>query len=185
MTSTTRMITRIVTATGLVVAIVAVTALSATASDRPAASYYTPAALKAMGDRYRAAARFYATKSQTGDRPAASFYTPAALKALGDRYQAQTAFYTRLAASKAKTAPSRSASSYYTPAALQAMGERYQAAASFYEQLQLRKAQQRASAFHWRDAIIGSGIAVALMALVFVAAIGMRRHRRPGAASLS
>lgn len=179
------MLSRFAAVAGLAIAIMAVTAVSATASDRPAASYYTPAALKAMGERYQAAARLYAAKTYSKDRPAESFYTPAALKAMGERYKAETAFYTWLAAKKAKTAANRSASSFYTPAALQAMGERYQAAATFYEQRQLQQAQQQASAFHLRDAVIGGGIAIALMALVGVAAIGVRRHGRPAAASPS
>jgi hypothetical protein len=53
-------------------------------SDRPAASFYTPAALQAMGDRWQAVAEAQAVS----DRPAASFYTPAALQAMGARYQA-------------------------------------------------------------------------------------------------
>lgn len=72
MISTTRMLSRFVAAIGLVIAIVAVSVGSATASDKPAASYYTPAALKAMGERYQAAARFYTTHSATSDRPAES-----------------------------------------------------------------------------------------------------------------
>ena len=144
MTSTTRMLSRVIALAGLVTAIVAVTAVSATASDKPAASYYTPAALKAMGERYQAAARFYKTHSQGVDRPAASYYTPAALKA---------------------------------------MGERYQVAANFYEQLQLRKAQQQATSFHWRDAIVGGGVVLALIALALLSAQVIRHGRRPTPAS--
>ena len=183
MTSTTRMLSRVIAFAGLVTAIVAVTAVSATASDKPAASYYTPAALKAMGERYQAAARFYKTHGQVSDRPAASFYTPAALKAMGERYKAATVFYQRLAAQQAKATSSRPAASFYTPAALKAMGERYQVAANFYEQLQLRKAQQQATSFHWRDAIVGGGVMLALMALALLSAQVIRHGRRPTPAS--
>ena len=140
MTSTARMLSRFAASTALVIAIVAVTAVSATASDKPAASYYTPAALKAMGERYQAAARFYRTRSQVSDR---------------------------------------SAESFYTPAALQAMGERYQTAANFYEQLQLRKAQRDAAAFHWRDAVVGGGVVLALVALAVLGTQVVRHGRRP------
>jgi predicted NAD-dependent protein-ADP-ribosyltransferase YbiA (DUF1768 family) len=186
MTSTTRMLSRFVASTGLVIATVAVSAVSATASDRPAASYYTPAALKAMGERYKAATRFYKTHPQVSDRPAASFYTPAALKAMGERYKAQALFYQRQEAQQTKAAAqvsSRHAASFYTPAALKAMGERYQAAASFYQQLQLRKAQQQATAFHWRDAVIGGGIVLALAALALLGARRFRHAQRPTPAS--
>ena len=182
MTNTTRMLSRVAAFAGLVTTIVAVTAASATASNRPAASYYTPAALEAMGERYQAAATFYRTHSQVSDRPAASFYTPAALKAMGERYKAQTLFYKRLEARQAKAAGqvlSRPAASFYTPAALTAMGERYRAAAGFYQQLQLRKAQQQATAFHWRDAVIGGGVVLALAALGLLGAQALRHARRP------
>jgi len=182
MTSTTRMLSRFATSVGLVIAIVAVTAVSATASDRPAASYYTPTALKAMGERYQAAATFYTTHRQVSDRPAASFYTPAALRAMGERYKAETLFYKRLEARKAKAAgqvSSRPAAGFYTPAALTAMGERYRAAAGFYQQLQLRRAQQQATAFHWRDAVIGGGVVLALAALGLLGAQVLRHARRP------
>ena len=181
MTSTTKTLSRFVAAIGLAVAIVAVSIGSATASDRPAASYYTPAALKAMGERYQAAARFYANHTASADRPAESYYTPAALKAMGERYNAETRYYNRLA--KKSTAANRPAASYYTPAALTAMGERYQAAATFYQQRQLQSAEQKASAFHWRDAIIGGGVVAALLALALVGAQVLRRDRRPAPAS--
>jgi tetratricopeptide (TPR) repeat protein len=180
MTSTTRTLSRFAAAAGLVIAIVAVTAVSATAADRPAASYYTPAALKAMGARYEAAARFYKTHNTALDRPAESFYTPAALKAMGERYQAEWRFYKNLQARKAQasTTSNRPAASYYTPAALKAMGQRYQAAATFYQQLQLRKAQHQATVFHWRDATIGGGLALAVVGLGLVAGVVLRRGRR-------
>ncbi|MDQ3894532.1 MAG: hypothetical protein M3292_07700 [Actinomycetota bacterium] len=52
-------------------------------ADRPAASFYTPPALKAMGLRWQALA---------DAQPAASFYTPAALKAMGERYEAEAQY---------------------------------------------------------------------------------------------
>lgn len=187
MTGTTSRLSRFVTAMGLAIALVAVTASAATASARPAASYYTPAALKAMGERYQAAARYYTTPSKQSDRPAESYYTPAALKAMGERYNAQTRFYKSLAARKARASgtSNRPAASFYTPAALRAMGERYQAASNFYQQLQLRKAQHAASAFHWRDAVIGGGGVLALVALALAGAQVLRRGRRPTPASFS
>lgn len=57
------------------------------AAERPAASFYTQAALQAMGDRWQAVA-----EAQAPGRPAASFYTPAALQAMGARYQAQAQY---------------------------------------------------------------------------------------------
>ncbi|MDQ3876676.1 MAG: hypothetical protein M3322_14215, partial [Actinomycetota bacterium] len=56
-------------------------------ADRPAASFYTQAALRAMGERWQAVA-----EAQAPGRPAASFYTPAALRAMGERYQAQARY---------------------------------------------------------------------------------------------
>jgi hypothetical protein len=186
MTNTTRMLSRFAAAAGLVIAIVAVTAVSATAADRPAASYYTPAALKAMGEQYQAAARFYKKHNTASDRPAESFYTPAALKAMGERYQAEWRFYKNLQArnAQASTTSNRPAATYYTPAALKAMGERYNAAANFYQQLQLRKAQHQATVFHWRDATIGSGVALAVLALGLLAGAALRHGRRTTTASL-
>ncbi len=64
--------------------------------DRPAASFYSPQALKAMGDRWTAMAAFYQhkpTATRVIDRPAASFYSPQALKAMGDRWTAMATFY--------------------------------------------------------------------------------------------
>jgi uncharacterized protein YfiM (DUF2279 family) len=71
---------------------------------QPAASFYTPAALKAEGLRMNAMARAYGQQSTTapdlverwvGRQPAASFYTPAALKAEGLRMQALARAYER------------------------------------------------------------------------------------------
>jgi hypothetical protein len=52
---------------------------------RPAASYYSAQALRAMGARGQAQAEFYSS--------AASHYTPLALRAMGARGQAQSEFY--------------------------------------------------------------------------------------------
>lgn len=105
---------------------------------------------------------------------------------MGERYQAQTRFYKQLEAQKAKAAAqlsNRPAASFYTPAALTAMGERYQAAAGFYQARQLHQAQQQATAFHWRDAVIGGGVALALTALALIGAQVLRQGRRPTPAS--
>ncbi len=67
--------------------------------DRPAASFYSNQALKAMGDRWTAMAAYYKahpTKPSTPriiDRPAASFYSNQALKAMGDRWTAMADHY--------------------------------------------------------------------------------------------
>jgi hypothetical protein len=71
----------------LLAALAAVFANGAFAGVRPAASYYTPAGLRANGLRWQAEARSYS------NRPAASYYTPAALHALGARMQAEARYY--------------------------------------------------------------------------------------------
>ncbi len=90
----------------LAVAAMLVAPAYAAASPRPAASFYTPAALRAMGLRWQAMADAQASAvtpdDRVGirgsgvlagtDRPAASFYTPAALKAMGERYEAQAQY---------------------------------------------------------------------------------------------
>lgn len=80
--------TRFVTRTWFVVALAALTmaTVAAGATSRPAASYYTPAALTAMGERYQAMADWYLP-------PAASYYSPAALSAMGERWQAVANYY--------------------------------------------------------------------------------------------
>jgi hypothetical protein len=57
----------------------------------PAASFYTPEALEAWGQRAEAQAEFFLNSSSGS--PAASFYTPAALRAMGERAQAQAVYY--------------------------------------------------------------------------------------------
>lgn len=163
---------RLITGTAIIVMLTAVG--FASAADQPPTSYFNQTAIKATADRHKAAAAL------GSDRPAASFYTPAALKAMGERYKAMTRFYTQR-----KNASGGSAASHYTPAALKAMGERYQAAATFYQQRQLRQAEQRASAFHWRDAIIGGGVALALVALTLVGVRVLAHGQRPTPAPLS
>ena len=58
---------------------------SAQNANRPAASYYTAQALRAMGARGQAQSEFYGS--------AASHYTAQALRAMGARGQAQSEFY--------------------------------------------------------------------------------------------
>jgi hypothetical protein len=128
------------------------------AKPRPASSFYTPQALKAMSARYEAQARFYA------HRPASSFYTTKALYALGAREEA-----------KAEAYANRPASSFYTPQALKAMSARYEAQARAYEQAQLTKADD---GFGWTNAGIGSGVFVGLLILGGVATLTVRKRPR-------
>ena len=70
--------------------------------DTPAESFYTPAALNAMGLRAQAEAQYFLTQGPSAgadDRivsvgqPASSFYTAAALNAMGQRANAQANYY--------------------------------------------------------------------------------------------
>lgn len=126
---------------GVALAAMTMATAAAGATSRPAASYYTPAAVSAMGARYQAMADWYLT------RPAASYYTPAALGAMGARYQALADRYLN-----------RPAASYYTAAALGAMGERWQAVANYYA---ARPAQP--TPFQWNDALVGAAVAVGVV----------------------
>ena len=65
-------------------------------SDRPAASFYTPLALKAEGLRWQGLQQRY---HRLAERPASSYYTPLELRVEGLRWQAMARTYERRTAS--------------------------------------------------------------------------------------
>lgn len=145
-----------------VLASLTIAAVATAAADRPAASYYTPAAVQAMGERYQAMADWYLS------RPAASHYTPAALKAMGERWNAVAASYEKPAAA------------HYTPAALKAMGERWQAVANYYA-----TQPQQPTPFQWHDAVIGAAVAFAAVVIAAMTLALVRGHGHFGRPTLA